>query len=98
MASHCFKKHVFVCTEGKICPNQGSLEVFTELRQALAASEYKEGIRINKAGCLSQCGKGPMVVIYPEGIWYSQVAVSDCQEIVGKHLGNNEVVERLLLK
>ena len=91
-----FKKHVFVCTEGKTCPNQGSQEVLSELRQALSDSTFKEGIRINKSGCLSQCGNGPMVVVYPEGVWYCQVTSSDCKEIVDKHLGQNQVIERLL--
>ena len=87
-----FKKHVFVCTEGKTCPNQGSNEVLSELRSQ--ASD--KTIRINKAGCLGQCGNGPMVVVYPEGVWYCQVATSDCKELVQEHLGKNQIVERLL--
>ncbi len=93
-----FNKHVFVCTDGKTCPSQGSNEVLAQLRQALSTADFKEGIRINKAGCLGQCGNGPMVVVYPEGTWYSQVSPDDCKEIVDEHLGKNEVVERLLLK
>jgi len=92
-----FKKHIFVCTEGKTCPNQGSKEVLAELRQALSADSHdNEGIRINKAGCFSQCGNGPMIVIYPEGVWYCQVNTGDCKEIVEEHLGKNKIVERLL--
>jgi (2Fe-2S) ferredoxin len=91
-----FKKHVFVCTEGKTCPNQGSKEVFTELRSVLSASENPQGIRINKSGCLGMCGNGPMVVVYPDGVWYSQVTTADCKDIVEEHLVRKQVVERLV--
>ena len=92
-----FKKHVFVCTEGKTCPTQGAGEVLAQLRQALAADPiHNETMRINKAGCLSQCGNGPMVVIYPEGVWYCQVSPNDCKEIVEEHLSKNQVIQRLL--
>lgn len=94
-----FEKHVFVCTEGKTCPNQGSQEIFAQLRQELSNNGHvglNKTIRINKAGCLAQCGHGPMMVVYPEGVWYCQVASSDCKEIIDKHLSKNQVIERLL--
>jgi len=91
-----FKKHVFVCTEGKTCPNQGSKEVFAELRSVLSACENPQGIRVNKSGCLGMCGNGPMVVVYPDGVWYSQVTTTDCKDIVKEHLVENQVVERLV--
>jgi (2Fe-2S) ferredoxin len=91
-----FRKHVFVCTDGKTCPNQGSQEVLAELRRGLSTNpDQYAGTRINKAGCLAQCGNGPMVVVYPEGVWYCQVTAADCKEIIDEHLGKNEVVERL---
>ena len=51
-------------------------------------------IRVNGAGCLDRCEEGPVVVIYPEGVWYSPKNEADCDEIVTKHLQQGSVVER----
>lgn len=91
-----FKKHVFVCVSGKTCPGQGSEDVLKALRKEIADLGLKKEIRINKAGCFDQCGNGPMVVIYPEAIWYAQVKEQDCHEIVQSHLLKNKPVNRLL--
>jgi (2Fe-2S) ferredoxin len=91
-----FKKHVFVCVSGTECPTQGSQEVCQALRTYVAQNNLKEQIRINKAGCLGQCGNGPVVVVYPEATWYSHVSVNDCAEIVESHLIGNQPVQRLL--
>lgn len=90
-----FKRHVFVCVSGKTCPTQGSLEVCDALRKEVVERGLKKQIRINKAGCLDQCGNGPMVVVYPEAVWYAHVTPGDCAEIVNSHL-IDEPVERLL--
>lgn len=91
-----FKKHVFVCVSGKSCPDQGGVEVCDMLRQGVVQRGLKNEIRINKAGCFNQCGNGPMVVVYPEGVWYSHVQPSDCEEILESHLVGGKPVERLL--
>jgi len=90
-----FKKHVFVCVSGKTCPGQGSEEVLQTLRQEISELGLKKQIRINKAGCFDQCGNGPMVVVYPEAVWYAHVKPSDCREIVHSHLIKDRPVERL---
>lgn len=90
-----YKKHVFVCTSGKTCPLQGSEEICKLMREDIAARGLKKQIRINKTGCLDQCGNGPMVVVYPEGVWYAHVKPEDCKEIVESHLVNDRPVERL---
>ncbi len=91
-----YRKHVFVCTSGKTCPNEGSEEVCSVLRKQIVERGLKGQIRINKTGCLDQCGNGPVIVVYPEGIWYAHVKPEDCQEIVESHLLNDQPVERLL--
>jgi (2Fe-2S) ferredoxin len=53
-------------------------------------------VRVNKAGCLDRCAAGPVLVVYPEAVWYSYVDVHDIDEIVQSHLQNGQVVERLL--
>ena len=52
-------------------------------------------VRINKAGCLDRCDEGPVMVIYPEAVWYTYVDEHDIDEIVDSHLVQGKVVERL---
>ncbi|MBK9143169.1 MAG: (2Fe-2S) ferredoxin domain-containing protein [Candidatus Melainabacteria bacterium] len=90
-----FDKHVFVCTTGKTCPEQGAEAVLSALRKAIFDRGLKDRIRINKSGCFDQCGNGPMIVVYPEAVWYSHVEVEDVNEIVESHLLGGKPVERL---
>ena len=53
-------------------------------------------VRINKAGCFSQCGHGPMMVVYPDNVWYGGVQQSDLHEIVQSHILGGKPVERLV--
>jgi len=57
----------------------------------------EKGVRINSAGCLGRCEKGPVVVIYPEGIWYTWIDEEDIDEIIEQHLQQGNIVERLRL-
>jgi (2Fe-2S) ferredoxin len=52
-------------------------------------------IRINKSGCLDRCEEGPVMVIYPEAVWYTYVDQQDVDEIIDSHLLSGQVVERL---
>lgn len=52
-------------------------------------------VRINTAGCLDRCKEGPVMVVYPEAVWYSYVDQEDIDEIIREHLQNGRVVERL---
>jgi len=90
-----FQKHVFVCTSGKTCPKEGSEEVMKTLRELIADRGLKKQIRINKSGCLDQCGNGAMIVVYPEAVWYAHVKPEDCKEIVESHLIGDQPVKRL---
>jgi len=54
-------------------------------------------VRVNKAGCMDRCAGGPVVVVYPECVWYTFVDNQDIDEIVDSHLKDGKVVERLLL-
>jgi (2Fe-2S) ferredoxin len=91
-----FEKHVFVCVSGKTCPNEGAGAVCDELRKQVSERGLKARIRINKSGCFDQCGNGPMIVVYPETVWYAHVKLEDVGQIVEDHLVGNKPVERLL--
>jgi (2Fe-2S) ferredoxin len=97
-----FQKHVFFCVnmrdDGRpCCGERGALTA-----QKHAKSRIKElglngheKIRINQAGCLDRCEEGPVLVVYPEGVWYTYVDNSDIDEIVDSHLVGGKVVDRL---
>jgi (2Fe-2S) ferredoxin len=94
-----YERHVFVCTTGSTCPTQGDTEAFVKtMRAEIAKAGLHAAIRINKSGCFSQCGNGPMIVVYPENVWYSGVQAADVPEIVRSHLLDGRIVERLLYR
>ena len=91
---HC---HVFVCTSGDTCPQQGDVEKYVKILRTAAAQAGKHAeVRINKAGCFSQCGHGPMIVVYPDNVWYGGVQESDLQEILDSHILGGRPVKRLI--
>jgi (2Fe-2S) ferredoxin len=92
-----YERHVFVCTAGEWCPavDGDGLGVHAALKAAAAAAGLEGRVRVNRSGCFSQCGNGPMVVVYPEGTWYAAVSPADAAEIVERHLVGGEPVERL---
>jgi (2Fe-2S) ferredoxin len=101
-----YKYHVFFCLNQRDadasrpscanCDAQAMQEhAKKRVKQLGLAGEGK--VRINKAGCLDRCELGPVVVVYPEGTWYTYVDETDIDEIVDSHLANGKIVERLLI-
>lgn len=92
-----FERHIFVCTFGQYCPqiDGNSLLVHKLLKEQIAAAGMKSKVRVNNSGCLDQCGHGPMIVEYPENVWYSHVTPDDVPVIVEQHLKGGVPVERL---
>ncbi len=92
-----FEKHVFVCTSGRYCPalDGNSLEIHKAFKELVAKAGLKGKVRVNNSGCLDQCGHGPMVVVYPDAVWYSHLSLDDVPVIVEEHLVNGRPVERL---
>src|SRR5512143_3393170 len=79
-----YRHHVFVCTSGKTCPLSGSVEIHAILKEAVAAAGLRDTVRVNHSGCMNQCGHGPMVVVYPDDVWYAAVDVAGAQRIVAE--------------
>jgi (2Fe-2S) ferredoxin len=75
------------------------LGVHARLKKLVKADPaLKERVRINHSGCLDQCGFGPLVVVYPENVWYWGVQPSDVEEIVREHLVGGRPVQRLVYR
>jgi (2Fe-2S) ferredoxin len=91
-----YEKHVFVCTYGPWCQRDGDTEALVrELKYEVARAGLKGKVRINKSGCLNQCGHGPMVIVYPSDHWYAGVAPEDAAEIIVVDILSDKIVERL---
>lgn len=99
-----FQYHVFFCCNQRpagdtCCNNANATAVQTYAKERIAELGLKGAgkVRINKAGCMDRCDEGPVLVVYPQGIWYSYVDKHDVEEIIQEHLVNGRVVERLRL-
>lgn len=90
-----FDRHAFVCVNDEACGPQGGGEVHKAMKDELRAAGLKEVHRVNKAGCLGQCGHGPIVVVYPDDVWYSHVTPADGVRIWKEHVVGGRPVEEL---
>jgi (2Fe-2S) ferredoxin len=97
-----YQKHIFVCTNQKESPKKccgagHGAELVAAFKEAMKEHDLLPAMRAQPTGCLDVCGKGPAVIVYPEGILYGNVQLSDVAEIVQSHLVDNQPVERLKL-
>ncbi len=98
-----FNHHVFFCTNqregGEPCCNNFNAQKMRDYVKnkvkKLGLSTAENRIRINSAGCMDRCDEGPVLVVYPEAVWYTYVDEKDLDEIIEEHLQNGRVVERL---
>lgn len=88
------RSHVLICG-GTGCTSSGSVQLAQALEMELKAAGLEDEVKIVKTGCFGLCALGPVMIIYPEGTFYSQVAVEDIPEIVEEHLLKGRVVDRL---
>jgi (2Fe-2S) ferredoxin len=99
-----YSHHVFFCTNQRDdgrqscnqCGAQAARDYVKQRCKALGLSGAGK-VRINNAGCLDRCELGPVIVVYPEAVWYTYVDQTDLDEIIDRHLGKGEVVDRLLI-
>jgi (2Fe-2S) ferredoxin len=100
-----FHKHVFFCVNqrapGEDCCNnhnaQAARDYVKDKVKMLGISTEKNTIRINSAGCLGRCDLGPVMVVYPEAVWYTYIDQADLDEIIEEHLTHGRIVERLVV-
>ena len=90
-----YRSHVLVCG-GTGCTSSGSEKIIAALEKEIAANGLTEEVQVVKTGCHGLCALGPIMIVYPEGAFYSMVKEEDVAEIVSEHLLKGRVVTRLL--
>lgn len=100
-----FSKHLFVCTHSRdaseprgCCVAKGSEKIRDYFKEEIKKRGLAKTMRANAAGCLDHCAQGPVVVIYPEAVWYRVENLEDAREIIEKHLEQGQIVTRLLIE
>jgi (2Fe-2S) ferredoxin len=100
-----FEHHVFFCcnqrSDGReSCNDKGAIRLRDYAKQRAKALKLSgpRKARINMAGCLDRCASGPVMVVYPEGVWYTYSDEKDVDEILNEHVANGRIVERLRIR
>ncbi len=98
-----FTNHIFFCNNRReaghsrgCCAEKNSDELREYMKSRLKELAVPK-TRVNQAGCLDRCEKGPCMVIYPQGIWYSPKSKEDVDVIIKEHLQEGKIVEELVM-
>ncbi|CAG0981006.1 Ferredoxin, 2Fe-2S [Methylophilaceae bacterium] len=98
-----YEYHVFFCLNTRedgaaCCTDYGAEAAFDHMKSRVKKLNLngKGKVRINRAGCFDRCGEGPLMVVYPQAIWYHFVDNEDIDEIIESHLLQGRIVDRLL--
>lgn len=98
-----YNKHIFICTNQRpagsrvCCGETRGMELVAAFKKQIKDKGLNTEMRAQRTGCLEACEAGPSMVVYPEGVFYGNVQLSDVEEIVTEHLQNNRPVERLIM-
>ncbi len=90
-----YRAHVLVCG-GTGCTSSGSAQIVEVLEKEIETCGLAEEVKVVKTGCFGLCALGPIMIVYPEGAFYSMVKPEDVPEIVHEHLLKGRIVKRLL--
>ena len=90
-----FRSNVLVCG-GTGCTSSNSEQIIEKLQEEIKAQGLEKEVNVIRTGCFGLCALGPIMVVYPEGAFYSRVTVEDVPEIVSEHLLKGRIVKRLL--
>ena len=98
------KHHIFVCTSCRIngqqkgyCFQKDSVKIVQKFMEEIDDRELSNEVMITNTGCFGICEKGPIVVVYPEGVWYGNVTVKDVEKIMEQHIEGGEKVAELVI-
>ena len=96
-----FRYHIYLCTQEKpdgapCCAARGGQAVLDALRAELGKAGLGDEVQVTTSGSIGLCERGPNLVVYPEGVWYSGVQIADIPELVREHFVNGRPVSRLV--
>ena len=98
------KKHIFVCTSSRpngqqkgFCHTKSGVDILSNFREEIEERGLGGEVFISNTGCFGLCEQGPIVVVYPENVWYGSVTPEDVEEIMDEHIEGGNVVKRLEL-
>lgn len=99
-----FERHIFTCTNERdaadargCCADRGGDDVAAWFKAEGKRRNWKGRIRANRAACLDACEFGPVVVVYPDQVWYSPSTEDDVRRICEEHIEGGSVVQDLLV-
>lgn len=99
------EKHIFVCTSSRpngqqkgFCHTKAGLEIMTKFQEEIEERGIGREVFLSNTGCFGICEKGPVVVVYPDNVWYVSVTVADVMEILDFHIEGGTPVERFTLR
>ena len=103
--SNFYKHHIFFCNnvrvDGKQCCSQsGAKEMYRYAKDKCRANQSlgKGGLGVSESRCLGRCENGPVLVVYPDNVWYQYIDEEDIDEILESHLEGGKIVDRLIIK
>ena len=95
-----YSRHVLVCTGGFCSPDRGGRALYALLPTLLEREGLLFGpgrVKRGETPCLGVCGGGPIVVVYPEGVWYGNVTPALLERIVTEHLREGKVIDEAII-
>lgn len=98
------KFHIFVCTSSRAngqqkgyCHTKGGVELVAKFMEEIEERDLGGEVFVNNTGCFGICEQGPVVVVYPGGVWYKGVTIDDVETIMEEHIEGGNVVARLAI-
>lgn len=96
------ERHIFVCSSSRIngqqqgvCLKKDGVQIIAKFMDEIEDRDLEGEVMVSNTGCFGICEEGPIVAVYPDGIWYGKVTPGDVEEIMDSHIEAGESVERL---
>lgn len=96
------ERHIFVCSSSRIngqqqgvCLKKDGVQIIAKIMEEIEDRDLEGEVMVSNTGCFGICEEGPIVAVYPDGIWYGKVTPADVEEIMDSHIEAGESVERL---
>ena len=98
------KQHIFVCTSSRMngqqkgfCHSKDGVKIVAKFMEEIEERELGSEVFVSNTGCFGICEEGPIVVVYPDNVWYGAVKVSDVERIMDEHIEGKNIVQDLLI-